>query len=92
MGHFDFNGTLALVFGSNFTSTPGSSFKLFDFNRFSGSLDSSHHTVAGLDRNLLDFTHLASNGNLHIVAVPLPAATRLSREKLLLAKTWPHKP
>jgi len=75
--HFDFNGTLALVFGGAFTPTAGSSFNLFDFASFSGSFAPGHITVTGLDRALLDFSKLASQGSLGVAAVPLPAGVWL---------------
>ncbi|MEQ1527770.1 MAG: hypothetical protein ABL925_00530 [Methylococcales bacterium] len=75
--HLDFNGTLALVFGGAFTPTAGSSFNLFDFTSFSGSFAPGRITVTGLDRNLLDFSSLASNGKLQVAAVPLPAGVWL---------------
>jgi len=75
--HFDFNGTLALVFGGAFTPTAGSSFNLFNFASFSGSFAPGHITVTGLDRALLDFSKLASQGSLGVAAVPLPAGVWL---------------
>jgi len=81
--HFDFNGTLALVFGGSFTPTAGSSFNLFDFASFSGSFAPGHITVTGLDRALLDFSKLASQGSLGVTAVPLPASVWFFGSSLL---------
>jgi len=66
-----FNGTLNLVFGKGFVPLAGSSFALFRFNSFSGSFAQDHITVTGYDRNLLDFSRLASMGTLS-VAAPVP--------------------
>ncbi|ANE57144.1 hypothetical protein [Methylomonas sp. DH-1] len=87
--HLDFNGTLALVFGSNFTPTAGSSFNLFNFSSFSGSFNPDRISVAGIDRKLLDFSNLAVNGSLRVAAVPLPTTAWLFLGGLLgiLAKS-----
>ncbi|MBD9357024.1 hypothetical protein [Methylomonas albis] len=87
--HFDFNGTLALVFGGNFTPVAGDVFKLFDFAGFIGSFSPDRISVAGIDRKLLDFSNLAANGSLRVAAVPLPTAVWLFLSGLLgiLAKS-----
>jgi T5SS/PEP-CTERM-associated repeat protein len=87
--HFDFNGTLALVFGGNFTPNAGDVFSLFDFAGFSGSFSPNRISVAGIDRHLLDFSQLAANGSLRVAAVPLPTTAWLFLSGLLgiLAKS-----
>ncbi|MGZ0080428.1 hypothetical protein [Methylomonas sp. YC3] len=92
IGHFDFNGTLSLVFGGNFTPVAGDVFKLFDFAGFSGSLNPDRISVAGIDRRLLDFSNLATNGSLRVAAVPLPTTAWLFLGGLLgiLAKSRRH--
>lgn len=72
-----FNGTLDLVFASSFVPKAGTVFDLFGFNRFTGNFAPDRLTVTGLDRNLLDLSHLAIDGKLQIQAVPLPAAAWL---------------
>ncbi|WP_157199319.1 hypothetical protein [Methylomonas koyamae] len=90
--HLDFNGTLALVFGGNFTPTAGSSFSLFNFSSFSGSFNPDRISVVGVDRKLLDFSNLAANGSLRVAAVPLPTTAWLFLGGLLgmLAKSRHH--
>lgn len=75
--HLSFNGILNLVFGPSFMPSARQSFDLFDFNSFSGSFAADRITVSGLDRSLLDLSHLTTTGHLQISAVPLPAGVWL---------------
>ncbi len=82
INQFSFNGELVLNFAA-FTPTAASLFHLFDFTSFAGSFDPSKILVTGFDKNRLDFSHLASNGNLGVNAVPLPAGVWLFGSGLL---------
>ncbi|MDT7521878.1 FxDxF family PEP-CTERM protein [Rhodoferax sp. TBRC 17198] len=67
-----FNGTLNLVFSNGYVPLAGSSFALFGFNTFNGSLTQDNITVTGYDRSRLDFSQLATNGSVSVTAVPEP--------------------
>ena len=86
-----FHGKLDLVFGSGFIPLPGSSFALFGFDNFKGSFGSAKNgydeiIVTGIDRNLLDFSHLATDGRLSMAvsAVPEPESWALMLAGLTL--------
>jgi len=86
-----FHGKLDLVFGSGFIPLPGSSFALFGFDNFQGSFGSAKNgydeiIVTGIDRNLLDFSHLATDGRLSMTvsAVPEPESWALMLAGLTL--------
>jgi hypothetical protein len=77
LSSLNFHGTLHLVFGDDFSAAPGSSIKLFDFQRFSGLLDGEHIVVDGYDRKQLDFSHLSTDGSIGVSAVPEPSTYAL---------------
>lgn len=83
IGDLSFEGILHLVFGPSFIPA-NQSLALFDFKRFSGSLAADRIIVSGIDRALLDFSHLSSSGRLQIAAVPLPAGIWLFGSGLAL--------
>lgn len=68
----DFNGSLNLIFGSGFTPVTGDSFSLFNFALFSGAFDPVKINVTGFDASRLDFSQLGINGNLKVIAAPVP--------------------
>jgi T5SS/PEP-CTERM-associated repeat protein len=71
-----FNGELVLNFAT-YSPTADTLFHLFDFTSFAGSFDLSKILVTGFDKNRLDFSQLAINGNVDVKAVPLPAGVWL---------------
>ena len=87
----NFHGTLDLVFLSGFAPLQGSSFALFGFDSFKGSFGNAKNgydmiSVTGIDRSLLDFSHLATDGRLSMTvsAVPEPESWALMLAGLAL--------
>ena len=73
----NFHGTLDLVFLNGFTPLQSSSFALFGFDSFKGSFGNAKNgydmiSVTGIDRSLLDFSHLATDGRLGMTAAAVP--------------------
>ena len=67
-----FNGTLNLIFSDGYMPSAGTSFDLFDFASLSGSFNANRINVTGYDRDQLDFSRLASDGTLSVIAAPVP--------------------
>ena len=87
----NFHGKLDLVFLSGFAPLQGSSFALFGFDSFKGSFGNAKNgydmiSVTGIDRSLLDFSHLATDGRLSMTvsAVPEPESWALMLAGLAL--------
>lgn len=73
LGSLQFDGTLVLAFGDAFQTRNDARLSLLDFDSFSGSLDSAHVLVTGIDAARVDISQLASSGVLLVSG--LPAAT-----------------
>lgn len=72
IGELTFEGRLQLVFGDGYVPGEESEFALFEFDSFVGSFAPDRIEVVGFDRQRLDFTHLATDGRLSVIAVPVP--------------------
>ena len=70
MGELRFGGRLALTFASGYTPAAGTRIDLFDFTRFQGWLGAEQVDVSGFDRARLDFSRLAVDGSVTVLAVP----------------------
>ena len=93
-----FHGILNLVFANGFVPWESSSFTLFDFENFKGTFGNAKNgydmiTVTGIDRNLLDFSHLATDGRLSMAvsAVPEPESWALMLSGLTLVASATHR-
>jgi len=75
IGNLGFDGTLNLVFGSGFTADAGARLSLFGFQHFSGSFAAGRIDVSGIDRARLDFSQLAGDGSLRVLAAVPEAST-----------------
>lgn len=78
INRLSFYGTLNLVFGEDFSLTPGTRLSLFDFKSFVGHLDAEHITVSGYDESGLDLSRLGIDGSITVAAaVPEPGSWAL---------------
>lgn len=78
INQLSFDGTLNLVFGEDFSLTPGTRLSLFDFQSFVGRLDAEHITVSGYDESRLDLSRLGIDGSIGVAAaVPEPGTWAL---------------
>lgn len=77
IARLQFDGLLALQFDASAAPTDGTHWKVLDFDSFAGRLDASRVTVSGFDAARLDFSRLAIDGTLAVVAVPEPGTVVL---------------
>lgn len=72
IGLLTFHGRLHLAFEGGYAPAGGTTFDLLDFAAFAGSLAPDRIDVTGFDRTRLDFSRLATTGELTVAAVPEP--------------------
>jgi hypothetical protein len=71
IGQLNFGGRLHLVFADGFAPGNGGWLSLFNFEQFSGRLSADVIDVVGFDVAQLDFSRLATTGELGVMA-PVP--------------------